>query len=332
MVGVLAERSLEMLVAIYGVLKAGAAYLPLEPDAPPRRLAAIVEEARPAAVLYQASRSVLPERTSGDAVSTAEVRLGKPDLLSRTDLPCLAVDREWEELVASLPETPPAVDVKPAHLAYVIYTSGSTGTPKGAMVSHGAIVNRLRWMQEYYGLDAGDRVLQKTPIGFDVSVWELFWPLQVGATLVLARPGGHKDPRYLAELIAAQRITTLHFVPAMLGVFLEEETAAARCGTLRRVIASGEALPYRLVERFYQRLPGAVLENLYGPTEAAVDVTRYACPPNDPRRIVPIGSPVANTQCYVLDAQLQPRAGGYAGRTVPRRRAVGPRVFQAARR
>ena len=151
MVGVLAERSLEMLVAIYGVLKAGAAYLPLEPDAPPRRLAAILEEARPAAVLYQASRSVLPERTSGDAVSTAEVRLGKPDLLSRTDLPCLAVDREWEELVAPLPETPPAVDVKPAHLAYVIYTSGSTGTPKGAMVSHGgdrqpaAVDARVLW-------------------------------------------------------------------------------------------------------------------------------------------------------------------------------------------
>ena len=227
--------------------------------------------------------------------------------------PRLAIDQEWDAAVAPLPAVAPAVDLKPEHLAYVIYTSGSTGTPKGAMVTHGAIVNRLRWMQDYYGLDGGDHVLQKTPIGFDVSVWELFWPLQCGAALVLARPGGHKDPAYLAELIEQERITTLHFVPSMLAAFLEEPSVTGACTSVKRVIASGEALPYRLVERFYQRLPGAVLENLYGPTEAAVDVTRYACPKSDPRGIVPIGSPVANTQCYVLDAALQPVPVGTPG-------------------
>ena len=191
-VGVLAERSLELLVALYGVLKAGAAWLPLEPDAPPQRLTAILEEARPAAVLFSAVPRVF---------DPAAGRLRR-SVASATELPqsrgyagvTLAVDQQWAEQVAALPATPPEVELKPEHVAYVLYTSGSTGTPKGALITHAAIVNRLRWMQAYYGLTERDRVLQKTPIGFDVSVWELFWPLQCGAALVVARPGGHKDP------------------------------------------------------------------------------------------------------------------------------------------
>src|SRR6185295_413256 len=150
-------------------------------------------------------------------------------------------------------------------LAYVIYTSGSTGAPKGAMVSHGAIVNRLLWMQEAYGLTSRDRVLQKTPFGFDVSVWEFFWPVLSGAPLVFARPEGHKDPAYLASLIAEQGITVLHFVPSMLRAFLDTDRRAT-CVSVRAVITSGEALPLDLAELLFARMHGE-LHNLYGPTE-----------------------------------------------------------------
>ncbi|MFB6584033.1 amino acid adenylation domain-containing protein, partial [Streptomyces sp. NPDC056402] len=193
----------------------------------------------------------------------------------------------------------------------VIYTSGSTGRPKGAVVTHEAIVNRLLWMQREYGLRAGDRVLQKTPFGFDVSVWELFWPLLCGAGMVLAEPGGHKDPAYLAEVIQAKRVTTVHFVPSMLQVFLAEPLSAA-CGGLRRVFCSGEALPGSLAALFRDRL-GVPLHNLYGPTEAAVDVTAWACVDTGRVTPPPIGRPVANTRVFVLDAALRPVPVGVAG-------------------
>jgi amino acid adenylation domain-containing protein len=192
----------------------------------------------------------------------------------------------------------------PENLAYVIFTSGSTGRPKGAMNAHRGICNRLLWMQEEYGLTGDDRVLQKTPFSFDVSVWEFFWPLMTGARLVIARPEGHRESAYLVGLIRESRITTLHFVPSMLRVFLEEGGVEA-CGSLKRVICSGEALPHELQERFFARLPGVELHNLYGPTEAAVDVTYWACRRGDERLTVPIGRPVANTQMYVLDAQMR---------------------------
>ncbi|HEY4596324.1 MAG TPA: amino acid adenylation domain-containing protein, partial [Thermoanaerobaculia bacterium] len=188
-----------------------------------------------------------------------------------------------------------------------------TGRPKGAMSSHRGIVNRILWMQEQYGLTPADRVLQKTPYSFDVSVWEFFWPLLTGARLVMARPGGHREPDYLARTILAEGITTLHFVPSLLRVFLEAPEAAACAATLKRVVCSGEALPAELVRRFFEILPGVELHNLYGPTEAAVDVTFWACDPEDRRGLVPIGRPVANTEIHILDRELRPLPVGVPG-------------------
>ncbi|GLW91316.1 hypothetical protein Aglo03_21320 [Actinokineospora globicatena] len=207
------------------------------------------------------------------------------------------------------PDTTPEVTIKPGTSAYVIYTSGSTGRPKGVVVSHAAIVNRLLWTQAQFDLGADDRVLQKTPASFDVSVWEFFWPLVVGSTLVVARPDGHRDPAYLAELIRAERVTTVHFVPSMLRAFLAHADVTGLDG-LRRVLCSGEALPVDLAERFHESL-GAQLHNLYGPTEAAVDVTHWACQPGE--SAVPIGRAVWNTRLYVLDADLNPVPVGAPG-------------------
>ena len=210
----------------------------------------------------------------------------------------MVVDRALVAQATGLP-VPPARATGPQHLAYMIYTSGSTGRPKGALNTQAGIVNRLLWMQDTFPLHSGDRVLQKTPMSFDVSVWEFFWPLMTGATLVLARPGGHLDSAYLAELIQRERITTLHFVPSMLQVFLESP-ASVRCRGLRRVFVSGEALSPQLAQACVERLP-AELHNLYGPTEAAVDVTWWPCPRDRRIEQVPIGRPVANTQIHVVD-------------------------------
>jgi amino acid adenylation domain-containing protein len=196
-------------------------------------------------------------------------------------------------------------------LAYIIYTSGSTGKPKGAMISHQGISNRLQWMQEEYGLTGSDRVLQKTPFSFDVSVWEFFWPLMTGAVLVLAKPGRHKDSAYLKELIIKEKITTMHFVPTMLNVFLEEP-GLEKIPSLKQVICSGEALPKEYQERFFHRL-NAQLHNLYGPTEASVDVTYWPCRADDNQRTVPIGRPLANTQIYILDRSTNPVPIGVPG-------------------
>src|SRR4028118_1845784 len=205
----------------------------------------------------------------------------------------------------------PISGVMSKNLAYVIYTSGSTGKPKGAMNTHRAICNRLLWMQDTYQLTEADRVLQKTPFSFDVSVWEFFWPLLTGARLVIAKQDGHRDPGYLVKAIVQQQITTLHFVPSMLQIFLEEQSLES-CSCLRRVICSGEALPHELVERFFVRLE-CELHNLYGPTEAAIDVTFWQCKRDSNLKTVPIGRPIANTQLYILDRYLQPVPVGVAG-------------------
>jgi amino acid adenylation domain-containing protein len=274
-VGVCLERSVELVVGLLGILKAGGAYLPLEPSNPTERLASMLGQARaPVVITTAALRPHLP------VVGVRIVDVGADD-------------------AATWPDGPPAVDVHPDNLAYVLFTSGSTGAPKGAMNAHRGIVNRLFWMQEAYGLDATDRVLQKTPFGFDVSVWEFFWPLVQGATLVVARPGGHLDAGYLADLIAREGVTTLHFVPSMLQVFLEEDDLG-RCAGLRRVILSGEALSPALRQRFFERLD-VPLHNLYGPTECAVDVTAWPCARDEGAAPVPIGRPVTNTAIYVLD-------------------------------
>jgi amino acid adenylation domain-containing protein len=294
LVAVAIERSPELLVALVGVLKAGGAYLPLDPSYPRERLAFLMADARAPVLLAQ-------ERLRG-RLPPGEARL-------------LCLDSDWRE-VAAESDRRPAVAVQPENLAYVIHTSGSTGRPKGSMIPHRGIVNRLVWMQETYGLAPGEGVLQKTPVGFDVSVWELFWPLLTGARLVLARPGGQGDSAYLAALIAAQRVTTIHFVPAMLQVFLEEPRLAAAAG-LKRVLASGEALPRELAERFYARFPapGPELHNLYGPTEASVDVTAWDCARESggPGRGVPIGRPIANLRIHLLDRHGTPVPVGVPG-------------------
>ncbi|MGA4837499.1 amino acid adenylation domain-containing protein [Streptomyces sp. G45] len=280
LVAVALPRSPDLVVALYAVLKAGAAYLPLDPAQPDARNHGILADADPVLLL-----------------STGWQAPGIPTL--RLDAP--------------LPDVAPAAPrpaLHPDHPAYAIFTSGSTGRPKGALISHRAIVNRLAWMQRAYPLTADDRVLQKTPCGFDVSVWEFFWPLLHGATLVVARPEGHQDPAYLAELIERESVTTAHFVPSMLDVFLREPRAA-RARSLRRVISSGEALAPHTQDAFFATLPTAELHNLYGPTEAAVDVTLWACSPG--AATVPIGRPAANTRAYVLDSRLEPVAPGTAG-------------------
>ncbi len=178
------------------------------------------------------------------------------------------------------------------------------------MNAHRGVVNRLLWMQRHFGLTADDVVLQKTPFSFDVSVWELFWPLLAGARLVLAKPDGHRDPHYLSELIEREGVTTLHFVPSMLQAFLDAGEPA-RCGSVRRVVCSGEALGAEVRDRFFERMPHAELHNLYGPTEAAVDVTWHACVPGEPT--VPIGRPVSNTRIHVLDGRLGETPVGIPG-------------------
>ncbi|MGS4250594.1 amino acid adenylation domain-containing protein [Serratia marcescens] len=288
-VAVCAERGLNMVTALFGILKAGGAYVPLDPAYPGERLQYILQDADPVLLLADAA---------------GRAALGEPAT------PQLALE-------AALPETLSAENperrAQASHLAYVIYTSGSTGKPKGAMNEHRGVVNRLVWMQEAYGLTAADTVLQKTPFGFDVSVWEFFWPLMVGARLVMAKPEGHKDPDYLSRAIEQYGVTTLHFVPSMLQSFLADGQAATRCGKVVRVMCSGEALPAALVAEFYRRLPQAELHNLYGPTEAAVDVTAWHCSREADRVSVPIGRPIANTRIYLLDEHGQPVPLGAVG-------------------
>ena len=290
-VAICLERSLELVVGLLGILKAGAAYLPLDASYPRERLAAMLEDSAAPVVLTD-RRSV--EKLPAHAGTT--VFLGAPVSSA------LGADAGVQESTSADPDG----------LAYVIFTSGSTGRPKGVMNTHGAIVNRLLWMQEAYSLEPGDRVLQKTPISFDVSVWELFWPLLAGACLVVAQPDEHREPARLARTTAVQGITVLHFVPALLQAFLDEPEAA-RCASLRAVMASGEALPFALQQRFFAHLPGAALHNLYGPTEAAVDVTAWACRREGGASIVPLGRPIANTSVQVLDADLLPVPIGVPG-------------------
>ncbi|HEX2270758.1 MAG TPA: amino acid adenylation domain-containing protein [Pyrinomonadaceae bacterium] len=289
-VGVCMERSLEMVVALYGTLKSGAAYLPLDPAYPQARLQHMLEEARVRVVLTQQHLLNGLPPYSGEVV-------------------CL--DTQWTERMDHLSNADLDHGVSVENLAYTIYTSGSTGKPKAAMNSHRGIVNRLLWMQEAYQLNDGDRVLQKTPFTFDVSVWEFFWPLLNGARLVVARPGGHQDAAYLVKVIGEQQITTVHFVPSMLQLFVEQPGVES-CRSLRQVICSGEALRYELQERFFARLP-AKLHNLYGPTEAAVDVTYWECRRSGDQPIVPIGRPIANLQMYVLNREMQRVPVGVAG-------------------
>ncbi|MEU6562842.1 non-ribosomal peptide synthase/polyketide synthase [Nocardia nova] len=290
MVAVHLRRSIDLVVAVHAIAEAGGAFVPLDPDHPADRTRHVVATTRPVCVLTST-------RDRPDIAEAAGiVELDRVDLSPYSAAPLTDSDRK--------------ATLRQSNTAYVIFTSGSTGRPKGVAVSHGAIVNRLSWTPDGAELTTADTVLQKTPVSFDVSVWELFGPLRSGARLVLARPDGHRDPRYLAEVIEAERVTVAHFVPSMLALFLAEP-AARECACLRVVFASGEALPAIAAQRLTE-LTGACLHNLYGPTEAAIEVTAHRLTAQD-TTTVPIGVPVPGTRVYLLDSWLHPVPAGTAG-------------------
>ena len=308
-VGVLANRSLEMVIALYGILRAGGAYVPLEPEYPEKRLSAVIEDAGLSIVLTQED---LLERTIG-----IENDLENP-------LQFVPLDRDWH-MIEAADDWLISQKTTPDDLAYLIYTSGSTGIPNGVMNSHKAICNRLLWMQKAYQLDTHDRVLQKTPFSFDVSVWEFFWPLISGAQLILASPGDHKNSVALVKLILQEKITTLHFVPSMLTSLLDYLALKSDLNTtgriasrdmsessVKHVFCSGEALSSATAAKFFEYFDSD-LHNLYGPTEAAVDVTFWQCRSDQQPVTIPIGRPIDNTQIYILDKYLNPVPSGVAG-------------------
>ncbi|RWR32250.1 amino acid adenylation domain-containing protein [Sinirhodobacter populi] len=278
-VAVALPRSEHLAVALVATLRAGAAYVPLDPDNPPARLAGLIA------------------RTGAVAL------LAEGDLDAGGMAPFAPAD--WPAEGAA-----PAGGAAPGNLAYILFTSGSTGEPKGVMIEHRAIVNRLLWMRDHYGIGAADRILQKTPTTFDVSVWELFLPYLAGASLVFAPPGAHRDPTEIARLIRRHGITTMHFVPSMLSAFLD--SPASEGLSLTRVFCSGEALTAEHRARFHARLT-AELHNLYGPTEAAVDVTYWDAGAGDSSNPMPIGHPVWNTQVHVLDRRMRVLPPGVRG-------------------
>ena len=283
-VAVMIPRSVDQVVALHAVTRSGAAYLPIDPGEPAPRRAHILATARPALVI---------------AADTPHAGI---------DVPVVTLDDLAADTTGVAPARP-----RPDHPAYVLFTSGSTGLPKGVVISHRAIVNRLRWMQAEYALTEQDRVLQKTPATFDVSVWEFYWPFIVGAGLVVPTPDGHRDPWYLRETIARHGVTTVHFVPSMLSAFAaaHADGAGDDLRGLRRIITSGEALTPTTVAAMAAICPAPV-HNLYGPTEAAIDVTHH----NDCRAddsVIPIGRPVWNTTVRVLDRALRPQPAGAIG-------------------
>jgi amino acid adenylation domain-containing protein len=286
MVALCAERSLELVIGILAILKSGATYVPLDPDYPVERLATMMSVADIGVLLTQSKLAKnLPMAIS-------------PILLDQIE-------------ASGRPDEAPSVELNGAQLAYMIFTSGSTGAPKGAGNTHSGLINRLGWMQHAYRLTPEDVVLQKTPIGFDVSVWEFLWPLMTGARLALAAPGAQREPLEIIETIRRQGVTVVHFVPSMLRAFLADERVQY-CSSLRYLICSGEALPADLKDQVFKILPWARLENLYGPTEASIDVTYWQCRNGAPGE-VPIGRPIWNTRMYVLDAALNPVPIGVSG-------------------
>jgi amino acid adenylation domain-containing protein len=292
-VAVCIERSPELMIAFLAVLKAGGAYVPLDPGDPEERLRHMLDDGAPAALLAHAATAA---RFVGEALPVIDLD---------------AEARDWADESAANP-SPASVGLTPGHLAYVIYTSGSTGRPKGVMVEHRALANVMGWMGEAWPLGPGDVVLQKTPVSFDASARELFPPLLAGARMVIARPGGHRDPAYLVETIRREGVTTLHFVPTMLQ-FLLEEPGIERCTSIARVVCGGEALPAALARRAAELLPNAELHNVYGPTEAAVDVTWLRCPAEVAGAHLSIGRPMSNCRAYFLDRTGEPVPAGVVG-------------------
>ncbi|WP_460122160.1 non-ribosomal peptide synthetase [Pseudomonas sp. S2_C03] len=287
-VAIAAERSPQLLIGLLAIIKAGGAYVPLDPDYPAERLAYILRD------------------------SGAELLLTQTPLLDRLpaadDVSVIAMDALHLE---TWPSQAPGLRLHGDNLAYVIYTSGSTGQPKGVGNTHAALAERLQWMQKTYRLDDSDVLMQKAPISFDVSVWECFWPLITGARLLIAGPGEHRDPHRIAELVRQFGVTTLHFVPPLLALFIEEPLSG-RCSSLRRVFSGGEALSAQLRNRVLEHLPTVQLHNRYGPTETAINVTHWHCTAADDERS-PIGRPLGNVICRILDSDLNPLPAGVPG-------------------
>ena len=294
-VAICAERSIDLVVGLLGILAAGAPYLPLDPEQPPSRSARMARVAAARLVLVQG-------RLLGHVAEFAADAIVLDDPAAPWSVLVPGHSGLHDAELPGAPEDP----------AYVIFTSGSTGEPKGVINTHAGIVNRLRWMQTAYDIGPSDRILQKTPYGFDVSVWEFFWPLIAGARIVVAPPGAHRDAVAIAGLVSRSGITVIHFVPSMLDAFLEVPGLERACGSLRHVVASGEALSETAARETLRRLP-ARLHNLYGPTEAAVDATFHEFRATDPPGPVPIGRPIANMRAYVLDAERRPVDVGETG-------------------
>ncbi|WP_122572495.1 non-ribosomal peptide synthetase [Pseudomonas viridiflava] len=287
-VALLVDRSVEMIVGLLGILKAGSAYLPLDVGYPVERIEYMLADADVPIVVTQ-------ERLS--------------PMLSECKAKYVMLDLEWPKIAAGAPMSPRHLDSQ--QLAYVIYTSGSTGRPKGVMISHYSILNHLAWMQKTHQLATDDRVLQNASISFDVSVWQLFWPLLNGAGLVVTPPDGHRDMHYIVDLVERVGVTVMHMVPSMLQAFVET-VKPGRCTTVRDFIVGGEALSATLQNRFIQDF-GCTLHNQYGPTETAVEVSAHVCAPLPTNAIVPIGRPLSNTQLYVLDSHSNLCPIGVAG-------------------
>lgn len=292
LIGVYMERSIEMVISLVGILKSGGAYLPLDPSLPDKRIDFIIEDSNVPFVLTQ-------EHLCQDLQNIKKIQQTKIITVNSDTLDDLNNSQN------------PICKLTQNNLAYVIYTSGSTGQPKGAEITHRGICNRLLWMKDKYKLTDKDRILQKTPFGFDVSVWEFFLPLISGACLVIAEPGKHRDNSYMIKTIKDEMITIIHFVPSMLNEFLEEP-GVDKCISLRDTICSGEELPVSVQNKFFN-LFSSRLHNLYGPTEASIDVTAYECKKSKSQITVPIGKPIANTHIYILDSQMKPLPPGVFG-------------------
>jgi len=287
-VAIAAERSPQLLVGLLAIIKAGGAYVPLDPDYPAERLAYMLKDSGVHLLLTQTA--LLEQVPSAEGVCV------------------IAMDSLHLD---SWPTQSPGLHLHGDNLAYVIYTSGSTGQPKGVGNTHAALAERLQWMQATYQLNDTDVLMQKAPISFDVSVWECFWPLITGCRLVLAGPGEHRDPHRIAQLVQEHGVTTLHFVPPLLQLFIDEPLVA-ECTSLRRLFSGGEALPAELRNRVLAQLPAVQLHNRYGPTETAINVTHWHCRAEDGERS-PIGRPLGNVICRVLDEQLNPVPLGVPG-------------------
>ncbi|NMD37865.1 MAG: non-ribosomal peptide synthetase, partial [Christensenellaceae bacterium] len=287
LVGIFMYRSMEMVASIHGIMKCGAAYVPIDPEYPLERIKFMVRNANMSVIFTQTSLFNQIKK----AIDNENIKI-------------IFVDDKNSEYL-SMSEERSNIAVEPSDISYMIYTSDSTGNPKGVMNTNEALCNRILWMQKEYNIGPGDKVLQKTPYCFDVSVWEFVWPLVTGSTLVIAEPGGHRDATYLCKTIIEYGINIMHFVPSMLNIFLLD-SQVPYCTSLKKVFSSGEALNFSVVEKFYELLPNTELHNLYGPTEAAIDVTYWDCSVNYKKNIVPIGYPINNVYMYVLDDNQKP--------------------------